>query len=287
MITPIPLPHKPPGLSPRPSDIIVATYRKCGTTWMLQIAHQLRTYGSMDFDDISHVIPWLEVCSQLGQDVDVEQVANPRIFKSHLPWEALPHGGKFICVLRNPGDALVSLYHFFNGAAVPRDRYDLHTFAQSMFLVPDPSHGFYWHHLRSFWTRRHDPNVLLCCYEEMKADLTAEVRRVAAFMGLEHDEALISLATEHASFEFMKQHKAQFDELEPSLALRKLRGLGTDGWQDKIRTGRAGDALTTLSPALRAQLDETWQREIFEPLGIPSYEALRACLRTENLTKQS
>jgi len=277
----IPLPNKPLDLQPRATDIIVATYRKCGTTWMLQIAHQLRTRGSMDFADISQVIPWLEVCSQIGREVDVDQVANPRVFKSHLPWEALPAGGKFICVLRDPGDALVSLYHFFNGAALPLDCFDLDTFARLMFLVPDPSHGFYWHHVRSFWSRRHDPNVLLCCYEDMKRDLPSEVRRVASFMGLAGDEERIAIATEHASFAFMKQHKAKFDELAPSLALRKLRGLSVDGWKDKVRSGRTGDSLTALSPALRTELRDAWQREIAEPLGIGSYEELRERLRSE------
>ena len=270
----IALPPKPLELDPRPTDVIVATYRKCGTTWMLQIAHQLRTCGSMDFDDICDVVPWLEVCNQMGRPVDVEQVANPRVFKSHLPWEALPKGGKFICVLRDPGDALVSLYHFFNGAAVPLDSMDLDRFAELLFLTPDVSHGYYWNHIRSFLSRRDDPNVMLCCYEDMKRDLIGVVRRVAAFMGFPDDEERIAITVEHASFEFMKEHKTKFDERVPALALRMLRGLSVDGWRDKVRSGRTGDALTTLSSGLRTRLDEIWRREIFDPLGIPSYEKL-------------
>jgi hypothetical protein len=169
----------------------------------------------------------------------------------------------------------VSLYHFFNGAAVPLDSLDLDTFAELMFLTPDVSHGYYWNHIRSFWSRRHDPNVMLCCYEDMKRDLNAVVRRVASFMGFPDDEERIAITTEHARFDFMKEHKAKFDEREPAMALRKLRGLSVDGWRDKVRAGRTGDALITLSSALRTQLSDTWRREIFEPLGIRSYDELR------------
>jgi len=32
---------------------------KCGTTWMQQIVHGLRTRGSMDFNEITRVVPFL------------------------------------------------------------------------------------------------------------------------------------------------------------------------------------------------------------------------------------
>ena len=45
---------------PRPSDIVISPYGKCGTTWLQQTFHTLRTGGDMDFDDISRVVPWIE-----------------------------------------------------------------------------------------------------------------------------------------------------------------------------------------------------------------------------------
>ena len=36
-------------MKPRPTDVFVSTYPKCGTTWMTQILHMLRTGGNMDF----------------------------------------------------------------------------------------------------------------------------------------------------------------------------------------------------------------------------------------------
>mmetsp|Transcript_20272 Transcript_20272/g.81597 ORF Transcript_20272/g.81597 Transcript_20272/m.81597 type:complete len:86 (-) Transcript_20272:3438-3695(-) len=40
---------------PRPSDVFIATSSKCGTTLAMQICHQLRTGGHMDFDDFYEV----------------------------------------------------------------------------------------------------------------------------------------------------------------------------------------------------------------------------------------
>jgi|SRR5688572_14549762 len=41
---------------PDPTDVFIVTPPKCGTTWMQQIVHGLRTRGSMDFDEITRVV---------------------------------------------------------------------------------------------------------------------------------------------------------------------------------------------------------------------------------------
>ncbi len=46
---------------PHRSDIIISPYAKCGTTWLQQFAHGLRTRGSMEFDEINAVTPWIEI----------------------------------------------------------------------------------------------------------------------------------------------------------------------------------------------------------------------------------
>ena len=51
---------------PRPSDIVIAPFAKCGTTWLQQIAHGLRTRGSMDFEEISNVTPWCLTSAPMG-----------------------------------------------------------------------------------------------------------------------------------------------------------------------------------------------------------------------------
>src|SRR5690348_4535759 len=79
---------------PRPTDIIISPYAKCGTTWLQQTFHCLRTRGDMDFDDVSRVVPWIETARQLGLDLEVPQRGSPRGFKSHLPYDQVPKGAR-------------------------------------------------------------------------------------------------------------------------------------------------------------------------------------------------
>ena len=68
------------GLSfkPRSNDVFVVTPPKCGTTWMQQILHQLRSGGDMSFNDISEEIPFIEYAYDIEMDLEAEQKYQPR-----------------------------------------------------------------------------------------------------------------------------------------------------------------------------------------------------------------
>src|SRR5439155_19524407 len=68
---------------PLPSDVIIASYAKCGTTWLQQIVHSLRTGGDLDFDYISQFVPWVEKASDLGLDIGGPHRGEPPAFKRH------------------------------------------------------------------------------------------------------------------------------------------------------------------------------------------------------------
>ena len=126
------------GVQPRKGDVFICTSPKAGTTWMQQICHQLRTKGDMSFEEISNVVPWLETCGDLGIDADAEQVASPRLFKTHA-WR--PHlntsnsrEAKYIVITRNPEDSAVSFYNFLNGWFFRKDSISMETFLMKMFL---------------------------------------------------------------------------------------------------------------------------------------------------------
>ena len=100
---------------PQPSDLFISSFAKCGTSWVQQIVHGLRTRGDMNFDDVSQVIPWVEMAHYEGLDLAAPQPGSIRAFKSHLSWTKIPKGGRYIVSFREPKDALISLYNFVNG----------------------------------------------------------------------------------------------------------------------------------------------------------------------------
>jgi len=81
-------------MRPLKSDIFISTYPKCGTTWMTQIVHGLRSGGSMDFGEITEVVPWDILALDCGQGALLEPASKhgfePRVWKSHEGWEKIP-----------------------------------------------------------------------------------------------------------------------------------------------------------------------------------------------------
>lgn len=268
---------------PSKNEVFISPFMKCGTTWLQQIVHTLRTRGDMSFDDISRVVPWLEQAHALGIDIHAPQPGNVRAFKSHLTWHEIPMGGKYIVSLRDPKDALVSLHRFFDGWVLEEGCVTIDEFAEYFFFsdrLPDN----YWRHLLSWWEARHNENVLLLCYENMKSNLEPVIVKIADFIGVPLDDRLLEITLEHASFDFMKTHQSQFSEhLGTDLAIRA--GLISDGSSEtasKVNNGVIGGFRHVLPDEVIAKLDSLWQEHITSTLGFTSYQELRTAMTAEN-----
>ena len=258
----------------RPTDVVISPYAKCGTTWVQQIVHGLRTRGSMDFEEITAAVPWLELAVDMGMDLEAPQKAQPRAFKSHLPWDGIPKGGRYICVVRDPRDALVSMYRFFEGWFFEPGSITMEAFARGEYLARTPPRS-YWHHLASWWPQRVRPDVLLLCFEEMRADLQRSVGQIADFMGIVLDRELEDIVMEQSSIEFMHRHGTQFDDHLVREARDGACGVPGGARTSKLRAGRVGDHTRELSAATIRELDYIWHRDIETRFGFASYPQLR------------
>jgi len=256
---------------PNPTDVFIVTPPKCGTTWMQQIVHGLRTRGSMDFDEISCVVPWINMAHDMGIDIYAPQVANPRAFKTHSTLDEVPKGGKYIVVLRDPKDALVSHYHFFENFFFEKGSIDLETFAREHYI---PGRDVY-KHVTALWGQHKDENVLALCFEDMKRDLAETIERVAKFIGISLDKELMDIVMKQSDIKFMQEHEAQFEDH----LIRKARSgpmrLPLDGQLNKVRNGQVGDSHRALSNEIMEELDVIWHEEITTKIGLKSYDDLR------------
>jgi hypothetical protein len=263
---------------PQPDDIIISPYSKCGTTWLQQTFHTLRTRGDMAFDDISRIVPWIELAGVLGLDLDAPQRALPRGFKSHLPFDQVPKGGRYVVSLRDPKDAMVSMYRFMEGWFFAPGAISMREFTTARFATRGRGLD-YWHHLITWWNERDNPDVLLFSYEQMSAEPEANIRRLAAFCSIALDDALLEVTLKQSSLAFMLAHKDKFDDLMMREVSERVGNLPPGSDTAKVRAGRVGGHRAEMPEDLAATLDAIWAETVTATLGFRDYAALETELR--------
>lgn len=222
------------GYRPRGDDIIIATYSKCGTTWMQRIVGML-IFGSSEPVPLWDLSPWpdMRLFGPIEETLErAEAQTHRRFFKSHLPYDALPvhEDVKFIHVARDGRDAAMSMHnHLCHFTAETFAGLDEISLADPKFgdryprPEKDPADYFhrwisdeaedgqgdagasFFHVENSYWAARHDPDVLLVHYADLKRDREAEMRRVAQFLDIEISESQWPELVEAAGFEAMKR----------------------------------------------------------------------------------
>ncbi len=275
MATPEDMPDSIKSYRPRPTDIVITPFGKCGTTWLQQTFHTLRTRGDMDFDDISRVVPWIETAKVVGVDLEAAQRAEPRGFKSHLAYDAIPKGAKYVVSFRDPKDALVSMYRFMEGWFLEPGAVSIEAFAQSW-----TARGDYWKHLVGWWAERENPNVLMLSYEGMTADPEHHVRRLAAFCGLPLDDELLALTLERTSIGYMLAHKDRFDDFMMRQVSEARCNLPPGSDSAKVRKGGVGGYRSELPAEIVDMLDAKWAELAAPATGFADYAALETVLRS-------
>ncbi len=263
---------------PRPTDVIISPAGKCGTTLLQQTFHTLRTRGDMDFDDISRVVPWIETAKRLEIDINAEQVGEPRGFKSHLAWDHVPKGARYIVSLRDPKDAFESGYRFMEGWYFEPGSITYEEFFASR--REGRGRGFdHWSHLVSWWGQRDNPDVLLLSYDHLVEDPESAIRRIARFCAIELDDELLALTLEHTSRAFMLEYKDRFDDAMMCAASERDGGLPTGSDSAKIRAAGAGKRREALPESISRECDEIWLSDVTPHTGFEDFAGFEAALR--------
>lgn len=194
----------------REEDIIVATYPKCGTTWMLEIIDlilnemqpsTIPTYARHPF--IESQFPGLPadfdkwVSSNEGQVIKTH--LGPKFYQKTLDGRKT----KFIVVLRNPKDALVSYYHFYKANKVFKFNGTWNDFFQ-LYKKKKISHGDCLEAQLSWWKLRDVPRILIVKYEDMLKSPSATIRQVGTHLGKSLSDDVVRKIVEMTSFESMK-----------------------------------------------------------------------------------
>jgi aryl sulfotransferase len=239
----------------RPGDIFVCTPPKCGTTWTQTIVASLLWPAGDVPGPVMDLAPWWDAnffpVEELAARLEAQTFR--RSIKTHLPVEALPwfETGAYIAVFRDGRDAFMS---WVNHIASFRDdvRERLNAVAESRGLRTMPKYDGDLHRLydfwidlptplfmlRGWWERRHLPNVRLVHFNDLKADLDGEMRRIAAFLGLAADPRHWSDQVKRCTFDSMKRRAPEIGHFE-----RNFVG-GGETFLHKGTNGRWRDVLT-------------------------------------------
>jgi len=157
-----------------------------------------------------------------------------RVFKSHFgPLEA---GGvipvkklakrnvKVLAMARNGLDVAASLVPFFDnhsdefrkmwGGFPEASCGDVAKDAEARMKDMLPGgliQHIYFKYVKEWWSLKDEPNVLLLHYSDLKKDLSANVKKVAKFVGVELTPSEHEKVVEKCSFAYMKERANEFD----------------------------------------------------------------------------
>lgn len=245
----------------RPDDIMIATWSKCGTTWVQQIVAQLIFNGDPDAFGQERS-PWIEFRLQPKEEAFAmaESQTHRRFLKTHSPLEAIPFRPemKYIYIARDARDVVWSMYHHhsiftpgayeaFNsipgrigppmGPANCDVRTYYHHFLDAGHPPGFPPENEFWPHVQSWWDVRNLPNVLLVHYANLKADFDGQARRIAEFLEIEVDDDVWPAIRENCGIAHMRELASKFTLLEQIFegGGRSFINKGTNGrWREVL-----------------------------------------------------
>lgn len=241
------------GFQSRPGDIFVCTPAKCGTTWMQTIvASLLWPDGEFPGPIVNGICPWIE--AKFGPADAMHEMlqaqTHRRAMKSHTPADGIPwfDDARYITVCRDGRDAFMSwcnhvkrmkMTEKLNEQAVRDGLEPMATFDgdYSAFFELWLAENNYFDVVASYWERRGQSNLLFVHYNDLKADLSGEMRRVAEFLDIEIAESQWSEVVERCTFEGMRaagQRIAHF-EIGFEGGIEGFLFKGTNGrWRDEL-----------------------------------------------------
>lgn len=207
----------------RSTDICFCSYPKSGSTWLSQIILLLANDGSnpTEMNLRQHMI-WAESSWPYPRTAaEIDALAERRIFKSHMPnhlalgGEGEPSGARQIYIARNPKDVCASYYHFETGKAWAGGfECDWNEWFE-LFITGQVQRGNWFDHVLSWWLHEGDDDLLFLTYEDLLLDFDDQVRRLAGFLQIPIDDALLDAVRQQSTFEHMKDSSfADMHEVE-------------------------------------------------------------------------
>ncbi len=228
------------GFELRAGDIIISTPPKCGTTWTQMICALLILQEPdlpLPLDTLS---PWIDMVNRSRTEVfaDLAAQTHRRFIKTHTPLDGVPNDAAvtYICVGRDPRDVALSFDRHV-------DNTDTSAFLEARARAaaidgtelgplplapprPEDERGRFWQwvdddrpstdvgsslrrtveHVQTFRGAAEDLDVVFLHYDDLKADLEGQMRKLGAHLGIEVDEHRWPALVRAATFDAMRSN---------------------------------------------------------------------------------
>jgi hypothetical protein len=255
----------------RDSDVFCATAAKSGQTWLMALMFHLRTRGvdpTMGGKPAFAHMPWLEIPFDIGGSgkpydratrlAELEALPDPRIFKMHVVYDEVPRPpgsrSRVVTVTRDLRDLPYSMYsHVLGMGRLPPEHEDFNVYFERWMEF-----GYAFQVVRSMWLHRDEPHMLWLRYEDMKADLRSEARRIATFLGWSVSEEELDRVLPLVSLGSMQENEDRDRERAREQPGRLIQ------WREGsrfFREGGVGKNRARLSPEQEARVVERARRD--------------------------
>lgn len=240
----------------RPADIFLGSYPRSGTTWSRFVLLEILTGHEGGFDEVNGML------HGVGNQATGAPVlpGGGRLLATHEQYRKQYH--KAIYLVRDVRDVILSEFayttalEFFEG--------DLDAFISDFLRKKVNPFGPWQKHVSSWLDSpiANTPNLLRVRYDELRQNPLEGFTRIAKFLGVDHDPALIQRAIEHNSLAKMKE-KERVAPQRASVKGQFVRSGEVQGWRAKLTPEQvqfiaqhAGSVLQRLGYPLSSQTTE-------------------------------
>ncbi|XVF06674.1 hypothetical protein REPUB_Repub06bG0070500 [Reevesia pubescens] len=257
------------------NDIVLASLPKSGTTWLKALTFSIVNRNRFALKENPllslaphQVVPFLELDLYLKDpSPDLENIPQPRIFSTHIPFASLPpsikehSNSKIVYICRNPLDMFVSHWHFSSNFRPDQNAPQSVSIDEAFEMFCQGIHGFgpFCDNVSGYWkASQENPNkILFLKYEELKEDIVCQLKKLAKFLGFpfteeEEKQGVAEEITKLCSFDNLKELKVNKNGKQP---------FGTPN-HAFFRKGEVGDWSHYLTPSITDRFEKLIQDKL-------------------------
>ncbi|GJN21865.1 hypothetical protein PR202_gb09386 [Eleusine coracana subsp. coracana] len=265
----------------RPTDVILATMPKAGTTWLKALAFAVTRRRLHAPDDPRHpllgasphdLVPFLHTIYEEHRAVPagprLDAMPAPRVLAVHAPFSALPASVsvskcRVVYLCRDPKDAVVSFWHYLR-KITPAGPSSVGPISQAVDQCCDGVWPFgpVWDHMAEYWRAsvERPEEVMFLRYEDLKLDGAGTVARLAAFLGCPFSDEEAARGVPEAVVAL-----CSMDRLRNVHANRGgVHGVGFSVFNNSafFRKGEVGDWKDHMTPEMARRLDNVVEEKL-------------------------